>query len=337
MNRAKERLTELRDKGLITPEQYDELVAALDGMEPELPTTPAVPQEPAVPQPASPPATPKMTIHIDTDAPTKAPQPAIEATGNRLVVRLISEDLRVHGVAGLPGVRVVGGGSAVHTHQSGDTTEVESALTGGEFHGFSLRFGSSSEDTVELEVPIDMPCELKTVSGDISCEDLHGMLNVRSVSGDIDGRSLTHILSASSTSGDLDLEKCFIDGDAITKSGDVEIDSSTVHGMLKSYSGDVSALDTVLNDSDVLSFSGDVHLEGVTVQGGARLKTTSGDIRVELDQHDVMVDVDTRSGEATVRGPGVDIQTSRQRIPVGRAAVELSAHTGSGDIDIRLT
>ena len=337
MNRAKERLSELRDKGLITPEQYDELVAALDGMEPEPPPAPAVPQEPAVPQPPSPPATPKMTIHIDTEASAKASQPVVETASRRLVVRLISEDLRVHGVAGLPGVRVIGGQSAVHTHQSGDTTEVESALTGGEFHGFSLHFGSSSEDTVELEVPIDMPCELKTVSGDISCEDLHGMLSIRSVSGDIDGRSLTHILSASSTSGDLDLEKCFIDGDAITKSGDVEIDSSTVHGMLKSYSGDVAALDTVLNDSDVLSFSGDVHLEGVTVQGGARLKTTSGDIRAELDQHDVMVDVDTRSGEANVRGPGVDIQTSRQCIPVGRAAVELSAHTGSGDIDIRLT
>ena len=252
------------------------------------------------------------------------------------MVRLISEDLRVRGVPGLTGVRVVSGQSSVHTHQNGDTTEVESALTGGEFHGFSFHFGSDGGDMVELEVPVDMPCELKTVSGDISLEDLHGALNVRSVSGDIDGRSLTHVESATSTSGDLDLEQCFVDGDVITKSGDVDIDSCTVHGMLKSYSGDASALDTVLNDADVLSFSGDVHLEGVTIQGGARLKTTSGDIRVELDQHDVMVDVDTRSGEATVRGPGVDIETSRQRIPVGLATVELSVHTGSGDIEVRL-
>lgn len=337
MNRAKERLSELKDKGLITPEQYDELIAALDSVEPELPPAPTVPEEPTAPQPPSPSGKAKMTIHIDTEAPVSVSQPVMETTGNRLMVRLISEDLRVRGVPGLPGVRVVSGASSVHTHQNGDTTEVESALTGGEFHGFSLHFGSTSEDTVELEVPLDMPCELKTVSGDISLEDLHGVLNVRSVSGDIDGRSLTHVQSATSTSGDLDLEQCLIDGDVVTKSGDVEIDSSTVHGMLKSYSGDASALDTVLNDADVLSFSGDVHLEGVTIQGGARLKTTSGDIRAELDQHDVMVDVDTRSGEATVRGPGVDIQTSRQRIPVGRAAVELSAHTGSGDIDIRLT
>ncbi|MHB8071220.1 MAG: DUF4097 family beta strand repeat-containing protein [Candidatus Cryosericum sp.] len=337
MNRAKERLSELKEKGLITPEQYDELMTALESMEPELPSAPAVPEEPIAPQPASQPAIPRVTVHIETDEPARASQPTMVTSGNRLMVRLISEDLRIRGVSGLPGVRVVSGKSSVRTHQNGDLTEIESALTGGEFHGFSFHFGSDSEDTVEIEVPVDMPCELKTVSGDISLEDLHGALNVRSVSGDIDGRSLTHLQSVTSTSGDLDLERCFVDGDVVTKSGDVEIDSCTVHGMLKSYSGDASALDTVLNDADVLSFSGDVHLESVTIQGGARLKTTSGDIRVELNQHDVMVDVDTRSGEATVRGPGVDIQTNHQRIPVGLAAVELSAHTGSGDIDIRLT
>ncbi|MHB8106285.1 MAG: DUF4097 family beta strand repeat-containing protein [Candidatus Cryosericum sp.] len=337
MSQAKERLSELKDKGLITPEQYDELVAALESVEPELPALPTMPEGLAVPQPPSPPAHPSLAIHIDTTEAVRASQQAIASTGGRLTVRLISEDLQVRGVPGLSGVRVAGGQSSVHTRQNGDTTEVESALTGGEFHGFSFHFGSDSGDTVELEVPLDMPCEIKTVSGDISLENLHGALTVRSVSGDIDGRSLTRVESATSTSGDLDLEQCLVDGDVITKSGDVEIDSCTVHGMLKSYSGDASALNTVFNDADVLSFSGDVHLEGVTIQGGARLKTTSGDIRVDLDQHDVMIDVDTRSGEATVRGPGVDIETSHQRIPVGLAAVELSAHTGSGDIDIRLT
>ncbi|HWQ21419.1 MAG TPA: DUF4097 family beta strand repeat-containing protein [Clostridia bacterium] len=336
MSQAKERLSELRDRGLITSEQYDELIAALDSVEPDVPAA-MIPQVPAVPQPPSQPASPRMTIHIDTGDQSRASQSAIGTTGSRLMVRLISEDLRVRGVPGLTSVRVVNGQSSVHTGLNGDTVEIESALTGGEFHGFSLHFGSDSGDTVELEIPENMPCELKTVSGDISLENLRGALNVRSVSGDIDGRSLTHVQSATSTSGDLDLEQCLVDGDVVTKSGDVEMDSCTVHGMLKSYSGDASALDTVLNDVDVLSFSGDVHLEGVTIQGGARLKTTSGDIRAELDQHDVMVDVDTRSGEATVRGPGIDIQTSRQRIPVGLAAVELSAHTGSGDIDIRLT
>jgi hypothetical protein len=45
----------------------------------------------------------------------------------------------------------------------------------------------------QLEVPVDMPCELKTVSDDISLDDLHAAMTVRSVSGDIDGHSLTHI------------------------------------------------------------------------------------------------------------------------------------------------
>ena len=263
---------------------------------------------------------------------------APQEVGRRLSVRLISEDLHVRGVQGLPAVRVVRGQSAVRTRQNGDVIEVESGLTAGEFHGFSFSFGFGSDgDPVELEVPADMPCELKTVSGDITISNLKGEVVVRTVSGDIDAGVLTHLISAQATSGDVDLDKCLVDGDIVSKSGDVDIRNSTVRGMIKSYSGDVSVLNAVLNDADVLSFSGDVSLEGVTVQSGARLKTTSGDVRAELDQHDVMVDVETRSGEASVRGPGVDVEVQRQRIPVGLATVELSVRTGSGDIEVRLT
>jgi hypothetical protein len=326
MSRAKERLSELKDKGLITQEQYDELLAALGIVEnevPQVPQTPRLPVEPALPTAPIPPVTP-----------TSAPQ----AVGRRLSVRLISEELHVRGVQGLSAVRVVRGQSSIHTSQNGNVVEVESGLTAGEFHGFSFSLGFSSDgQPVELEVPADMPCELKTVSGDITVSNLKGEVVVRCVSGDIDAGTLTHLSSAQSTSGDVDLDECLVDGDIVSKSGDVDIRNSTVHGMVKSYSGDVSVLNTVLNDADVLSFSGDVSLEGVTVQSGARLKTTSGDVRAELDQHDVMVDVETRSGEASVRGPGIDVEVQRQRIPVGLATVELSVHTGSGDIEVRLT
>lgn len=326
MKRATERLSELRDKGLITQEQYDELLAALATVESEAPQVlqaPHLPTEPVVPvSPVLPAASPASS----------------QVAGRSLTVRLISEDLQVRGVQGLPAVRVVQGESSIRTSQDGQNVEVESRLTAGEFHGFSFRLGFGSEgEPVELEVPADMSCELKTVSGDISVTGLRGQAVVRSVSGDLDVSTMAHLVSAQSTSGDVNLDQCLVDGDVISKSGDVDIRNSTVRGMLKSYSGDVTVLNAVLNDTDVLSFSGDVSLEGVTVQGGARLKTTSGDVRAELDQHDVMVDVDTRSGEAIVKGPGIDVEVQRQRIPVGLATVELSAHTGSGDIEVRLT
>jgi len=325
MSRATERLSELNNKGLITQEQYDELLAALSTVENELPQVPQAPRLPA--EPAVP------TAPIRPVTPVSAPQ----AVGH-LSVRLISEDLHVRGVQGLPAVRVVGGQSGIRTRQNGDVVEIESRLTAGEFHGFSFSLGFGSDgQPVELEVPADMACELKTVSGDITLSNLKGETVVRSVSGDIDASTLTHLTSAQSTSGDVGLDECLVDGDIVSKSGDVDIRNSTVRGMIKSYSGDVSVLNAVLNDADVLSFSGDVSLEGVTIQSGARLKTTSGDVCAELDQHDVMVDVETRSGEASVRGPGVDVEVQRQRIPVGLATVELSVHTGSGDIEVRLT
>ena len=326
MSRATERLTELNNKGLITQEQYDELLAALGTVENEVPQVPLAPRLPAEPMAPMPPAQPVT--------PASAPQ----ATGRSLTVRLISEDLQVRGVQGLPAVRVVRGQSSVRTHQDGQNVEVESRLTAGEFHGFSFSLGFGNDgEPVELEVPVDMSCELKTVSGNITVSDITGDVVVRSVSGDVDASSMAHLSSAQATSGDVDLDKCLVDGDVISKSGDLDIRNSTVRGMLKSYSGDVAVLNTVLNDTDVLSFSGDVSLERVTVQSSARLKTTSGDVRAELDQHDVMVDVETRSGEASIRGPGVDVEVQRQRIPVGLATVELSVHTGSGDIEVRLT
>jgi len=326
MSRAKERLSELKEKGLITQEQYGELLAALGTVENEVPQVPQTPRLPVEPVPP--------TAPIRPVTPMSAPQ----EVGRRLSVRLISEDLHVRGVQGLSAVRVVRGQSAVRTHQNGDVIEVESGLTAREFHGFSFSFGFGSDgDPVELEVPADMPCELKTVSGDVTISNLKGEVVVHTVSGDIDASALAHVTSAQATSGDVDLDECLVDGDIVSKSGDVDIRNSTVRGMIKSYSGNVSVLNAVLNDADVLSFSGDVSLEGVTVQGGARLKTTSGDVRAELDQHDIMVDVETRSGEASVRGPGVDVEVQRQRIPVGLATVELSIRTGSGDIEVRLT
>ncbi|HEY5000580.1 MAG TPA: DUF4097 family beta strand repeat-containing protein [Candidatus Cryosericum sp.] len=326
MSRAKERLSELKEKGLITQEQYGELLAALGTVENEVPQVPQTPRLPVEPVPP--------TAPIRPVTPMSAPQ----EVGRRLSVRLISEDLHVRGVQGLPAVRVVRGQSSVRTRQDGQNVEVESRLTAGEFHGFSFSLGFGNDgEPVELEVPADMSCELKTVSGNITVSDITGDVVVRSVSGDVDASSMAHLSSAQATSGDVDLDKCLVNGDVISKSGDLDIRNSTVRGMLKSYSGDVAVLNTVLNDTDVLSFSGDVSLERVTVQSSARLKTTSGDVRAELDQHDVMVDVETRSGEASIRGPGVDVEVQQQRIPVGLATVELSVHTGSGDIEIRLT
>src|SRR5450756_91144 len=134
MSRATERLSELNNKGLITQEQYDELLAALGTVENELlqvPQAPRLPVEPEVP-----------TAPIRPVTPMSAPQ----AVGHSLTVRLISEDLHVRGVQGLPAVRVVRGQSSIRTSQNGDVVEVESRLTADEFHGFCLLYTSDAAD-----------------------------------------------------------------------------------------------------------------------------------------------------------------------------------------------
>lgn len=321
MNTIKEKLDKLLAAGRITQEQYDELIAAVGGAE----------EEPGAPLP-------------EVAAPEPLQQTAASVTAARhLTVRLVAEDLRIRGIAGLSTVRVVDGSSYVTVQQNGDEVAIESAITSDRHslltfgHTF-IGIGRDNYGTIDLEVPEEIACEIKTVSGDIQLQGLKGAVEARSVSGDVAARDLTRVVTLNSTSGDIELERCFLDGgEVISKSGDVSVHHSTIHGLLKSYSGDLDVQNTTLNDTDVTSFSGDVDLDGVTVQAAARLHTTSGDIRATLDQHDVLADVETRSGDASIRGPGTDIRTQCQRIPIGKATVPVTVRTGSGDIDLSLT
>ena len=324
VNQTQERVHELQERGLITPEQEEELLAALA----------ALPEE--------------DTGDVESAAPGAVERPAPSAPGaqplaattgvHQVSVRLVSGGLVVHGVQGLAGVRVVRGGSSVRTSQQGDSVHIEAAVHMGEIRGFGFSIGfGDDEETVELDVPADAACELKTASGDITLDGLAGDTVVRSISGDVSIQRAAHLSSVQSTSGDIDVDGSAILGDVLTKSGDIQLRSCSVKGMVKSYSGDVLVQDSTVDDVDVLSFSGDVRMEGVTLAGSTRLKTTSGDVEADLRQHDVMVDVDTRAGEAHVTGPGVDTVVQHQRIPVGQATVELAIHTGSGDIAVALS
>ena len=324
MNQTQERVRELKERGLITPEQEEELLAALA----------ALPEENTgdVESPAP-------TAVEDTTPQTPTAQVSASPAGvHQVSVRLLSGDLIVHGVPGLSSVRVTRGGTSVRTSQQGDSVRIESLGHGGEIRGlgFSIGFGDD-EETLELDIPAEAASELKTASGDITVEGTTGDTVVRSISGDVSIRRATHLSSVQSTSGDIDIDDSGIPGDVLTKSGDIQLRSCHARGMIKSYSGDVTLVDSTVDDIDVLSFSGDVRLEGVTLAGSTRLKTTSGDVEADLRQHDVMVDVDTRAGEAHVTGPGVDAVVQHQRIPVGQATIELAIRTGSGDIAVHLS
>ena len=322
MSQIKDKLDDLLAKGRITQEQYEELIAAVSDEEAPETEQQSLPVEP---------------LPVQTEPPSSPEKPPSASTAaSHLTVRLVSEDLRVRGVPGLPAVRVVHGASSITVQQQNNDVIIESNIAREGHTFFSFTINGFSTQIVELEVPADIACDLKTVSGDIELEDLQGAVEVRSVSGDIQAHGLPRLTTVNSTSGDIDIDECFLDGEAVSKSGDVDVDSCTIHGLLKSYSGDMGVEDSILNDADVSTFSGDVQLNGVTIQSSARLRTTSGDVDASLNQHDVLVDVDTRSGEATVRGPDINMRVQRQRIPVGKATVTLAAHSGSGDINISL-
>ncbi len=254
----------------------------------------------------------------------------------RLTVALVWEDVTVRGVAGLAAVRVVHAPEEITAQRNGGETLVANRDRGlGDVlpRGI-LTWLSRGADTVEIEVPADMPCDIKTISGDITLENIGGSVTVRSLSGDLQLERLGRLLSAISTSGDVSMTECLVDGEVVSKSGDMQLHRGHLHGLLKTYSGDVEISSSTLHNAEVVSFSGDVAVDGSRITADSRFRTTSGDVELDLDQHDVSIDADSRSGDVTLDGE--DIGSSRRQGPaaVGAGTVPVSVRTVSGDINV---
>jgi hypothetical protein len=337
MGTVKDKLDSLLAGGRITQEQYDELLACCGddsgepGPEESQETTAVVHNGPITGEPPVMPQAPRAP-----EAPEAPHVPDALSEEERLTVALVWEDVTVRGVPGLAAVRVVHAPEEITAQQKGGETLVANRDRGlGDVlpRGI-LTWLSRGSDTVEIEVPTDMPCDVKTISGDVTLENIRGSVTVRSLSGDLQLERLGRLLSAISTSGDVSMTECLVDGEVTSKSGDMQLRRGHLHGLLKTYSGDVDISSSTLHDAEVVSFSGDVAVEGTRITADSRFRTTSGDVELNLSQHDVSIDADSRSGDITLDGE--DIGSSRRHGPaaVGAGTVPVSVRTVSGDISV---
>jgi hypothetical protein len=337
MGRVKDRLDSLLAGGRITQEQYDELLACCGddtgepGSEESQEVTVAVH---SVPTPGEPPVVPQAPRA--PEVPEAPHTPGALPEERRLTVALVWEDVTVRGVVGLAAARVIHAPEEITARQKDGETVIENRDRGlsDVLPRGILTWLSRGADTVEIEVPADMPCDVKTISGDITLENIGGSVTVRSLSGDLQLERLGRLLSAISTSGDVSMTECLVDGEVVSKSGDMRLHRGHLHGLLKTYSGDVGISSSTLHNAEVVSFSGDLAIEGSKVTADSRFRTTSGDVELDLDQHDVSIDADSRSGDVTLDGE--DIGSSRRRGPaaVGTGATPVSVRTVSGDINV---
>ncbi|TDQ42741.1 DUF4097 family beta strand repeat-containing protein [Aureibacillus halotolerans] len=189
-----------------------------------------------------------------------------------------------------------------------------------------LTFGMFTRNKLYVSLPgrTMENTNIQTTSGHLSLADIDG--------GDV---------RASTTSGDLSLS--VIDGENVmagTNSGDIVVDRGTGEtwdlktssGDIDVYTGDFSNLKTNTSSGETTldqvaaetighhSSSGD--LEGELLQGELTVRTSSGEVEVNVQQLNGNSSVQTSSG---------DVDWGVQETP---ASAELNVNSGSGSIDV---
>jgi len=174
------------------------------------------------------------------------------------------------------------------------------------------RFGAveAVSGSGDLSFPDLQTADLKTGSGDVSIDHVHGEATVQVGSGDISLDNAGSTARISAASGDVFVGRLRGPGSISTASGDVR----------------VKELDSSL---EISTASGDQLVEAV-LQGAVALKSASGDMQIGIRQGSTLwVDAKSRIGSTSS-----ELDVSDAPPEAGGPLVELRASTMSGDIRI---
>ncbi len=157
-------------------------------------------------------------------------------------------------------------------------------------------------------------------------------LNLRTGSGDVEVDNLGRFLKAETGSGSVRAHQVAGPAEMHTGSGDIELQQAA-QGEVKASTGSgsirINGLDGALT---ARTGSGDIEANG-SLLGPSKLQTGSGSIRAHIGK-DAKFTVDASSGSGTIRVAGLSGAKHHLSGPVNGGGPELSAHTGSGDIEI---
>jgi hypothetical protein len=167
-----------------------------------------------------------------------------------------------------------------------------------------------------LEMPPQLALDLESTSGDLETGDLTGPQTLETTSGDIEVRGAASPVAITTTSGDVSASGLgparvrSVSGDVAvegargpldirTSSGGIEVSGAADSVAVASVSGDIR-VDGAPRGLDAGTTSGEVAVTG-PVNGAARVRSTSGDVQLELGPAVRRADVNTVSGEIAVR------------------------------------
>ena len=179
------------------------------------------------------------------------------------------------------------------------------------------------------------PVSVATSSGDVTIVDTR-MARVGTSSGDVDVRGGAAVLGIETRSGDVTIEQAADSLRVGTSSGDVTVERAGRGAALRSTSGEV-ILRSVSGRISITTGSGEVQLGLVAPLASADVNTTSGDIRLGVDDRlACTLELRTSSGAIDVDLP-VHPQTLTRRLVtavVRGGGAPVTVHSGSGSIAV---
>ncbi|MGV3489490.1 MAG: DUF4097 family beta strand repeat-containing protein [Tuberibacillus sp.] len=184
-----------------------------------------------------------------------------------------------------------------------------------------LKIRASSGDIKLRECQAKTDCSIEASSGDIQVSEIDAQadISVRASSGNIrirDAHTATR-LRVRANSGNLDAQR--IGAEKIT---------------LNTSSGDIRT-DEVQGNLNAEASSGNIKVMTDTLKGDWYLKTSSGDISLQLVQPESLsVEFTGNSGEAKIFSEGFDYQTKSEHRVIGKFGAgenRLKVRTSSGD------
>lgn len=193
---------------------------------------------------------------------------------------------------------------------------------------------------VRIWMPKTMKLVVDSISGDLRVTQMQKPCRLTSVSGEVEVFQLAAGVGIKTVSGDIELKEVAGDVSIQTVSGDVlgtRLDSALVES--KSVSGDlVLVLDKQINKIRLTSHSGDIQLTGsLMAEGDLKIKTFSGDIRIDVGDSGFDLEAKTRSGSVVVDQKLHSSESSANRVS-GRSksgGAHLYLSSFSGDIRVK--
>ena len=234
----------------------------------------------------------------------------------------------------LTALKVTSGASSPRADELARDTRVETSSAGGRYvvrvvypqsHVMRVSFlrllrgdlwVPSARVRLTVEMPPGLALELKSTSGDFATSDLTGRQSLETTSGDVEVRGAGAAVDITTTSGDVvvsgpggarvrsvsgDVRVDAAGGplDLRTSSGEIAVSGAADSVRAASISGDI-VVDRAPRGLDAGTTSGSVTVTG-PVNGTARVRSTSGDVELELGAGARRAEVNTVSGEIAVR------------------------------------